>query len=353
MTDTPAHIAFQSLPIVDVSGLTFPDETDRRAVAAALGKAARECGFLYLVGHGVPRELRDRLLGQAKAFFALPFEEKMKVYIGRSENHRGYVPPGEEGFDAQKPDSKEGFDLAIDLPADHPAVTSGTPMCGANQWPDLPSFKADVQAYYDAVMALGRRLARALAMAMEIPEDSFERHVTVPVSQLRLLHYPFDPDLPEDRPGIGAHTDYEIFTILLPTAPGLEVMNGDGQWIDAPPVEDAFVVNIGDMLEVWTNGALVATSHRVRKVKAERYSFPLFFGCDYETVVEPLAPFRRAGEATRYTAICAGEHLWAQTIQSFAYLKRKLAAGELALPDGSLKLSSFGQEAKQGAAAPS
>ncbi|WP_181703063.1 isopenicillin N synthase family dioxygenase [Chthonobacter albigriseus] len=352
MTDTPVHTAFQSLPIVDISGLASPDEADRKDVAVTLGKAARDCGFLYITGHGIDRDLRNRLLTQAKTFFSLPHEEKMKVYIGLSDNHRGYVPPGEEGFDSQKPDSKEGFDLAIDLPSDHPAVVAGTPMCGANQWPDLPGFREDVTAYYEAAMSLGRRLARALAVALDVPEDTFERHVNVPVSQLRLLHYPFDPDQPEDRPGIGAHTDYEIFTILLPTAPGLEVMNGDGQWIDAPPVEDAFVVNIGDMLEVWTNGALVATSHRVRKVKAERYSFPLFFGCDFNTLVEPLEVFRKPGEPTRYQPLYAGEHLWAQTMQSFAYLKKKLETGELSLPEGSMALSSFGQEAKHGAAAP-
>jgi isopenicillin N synthase-like dioxygenase len=107
------------------------------------------------------------------------------------------------------------------------------------------------------------------------------------------------------------------------------------------------VVNIGDMLELWTNGAYVATSHRVRKVREERYSFPLFFNVDYDTEVKPLPQFTAADGRTRPT-LRAGEHLFAQTAQSFAYLRNRLDSGELVLPDGSLQLNQFGQQALQG-----
>jgi isopenicillin N synthase-like dioxygenase len=202
-----------------------------------------------------------------------------------------------------------------------------------------------VSAYYAEVLDLGRLLLTAFALALGEPPESFQRAVTKPPSQLRLIHYPFDPDA-RDTVGIGAHTDYECFTLLRPTAPGLEVLNGAGDWIDVPPRPDAFVLNIGDMLETWTNGEFVATTHRVRKVREERYSFPLFFCVDYDTTVAPLARFVRSGRPAR-PAVLAGEHLFAQTAQSFGYLKRRIAAGELRLPDGALALSSFGQEARQ------
>src|SRR5690606_29178297 len=109
-----------------------------------------------------------------------------------------------------------------------------------------------------------------------------------------------------------------------PTAPGLEVLNGAGTWIDVPLVEGAFVINIGDMLEVLSNGNFVATSHRVRRVQEERYSFPLFCCCDYDTVIEPLPELVKEGEASRYAPIVCGNHLYAQTIQTFAYLKGRL-----------------------------
>ena len=145
--------------------------------------------------------------------------------------------------------------------------------------------------------------------------------------------------------GIGAHTDYECFTLLHATQPGLEVLNGAGQWIDAPPLPGAFIVNIGDMFEILTNGGFIATSHRVRKVKAERYSFPLFFTLDYHTKVSPLSRFVTNDNPAR-EGLVAGEHLFAQTVQSFTYQKERLAHGEITLPEKSVGLSSFGQEAR-------
>lgn len=318
---------FERIPVVDVSGLIGDDPAARCRVADELGAAARDCGFLYVTGHGISAALRARLVERAKDFFALPADEKMKSWIGRSGiRHRGYVPEGEEVFGAGPPDRKEAFDLGFDLPVDDPLVAAGTPMAGPNVWPELPGFAADVSAYYAAALDLGRRLAEGFAIALGQPEDAFTRFVTKPLSQLRLIHYPYDANAPDDRPGIGAHTDYEIFTILMPTGPGLEVMNDAGVWIDAPPVPDAFVVNIGDMLEVWTNGVFRATAHRVRKVAEERYSFPFFAACDYRTVVEPAARFVTAERPARFGRMVAGEHLWAQTVKTFRYLEpRRLA----------------------------
>lgn len=337
--------AFTSLPLIDVAGLYSSDPAEQRAVADALGKAAREVGFFYITGHRVDRDLRQRLLSQTERFFAEPVDRKMNIFIGKSTNHRGYVPEGEEVMVGGKRDKKEALDLGRDIPADHPDVLAGTPMIGPNQWPDLDGFEDDVAAYYDAVFDLGRTLLKGFSIALGKEPDFFDRFVTNPPSQLRLLHYPFDPNA-VDVQGIGAHTDYECFTLLLPTAPGLEVMNGEGEWIDVPLVPDAFVVNIGDMMEVWTNGKFVATSHRVRKVQQERYSFPLFFACDYDTLVEPLADLIEAGEAPRYEPIRAGDHLFAQTVQSFTYLRERLAKGEIVLPENAKALSSFGQVAR-------
>jgi isopenicillin N synthase-like dioxygenase len=329
-------MTFTEVPVVDVSGPV--DE-----VAAALGRAAREVGFMYVSGHGLEPRLFDDLLAVTREFFDLPHEEKMRVWIGRSSDHRGYVPEGEEGFAGGAVDRKEAYDLGLDLPADDPDFLAGNPMLGPNQWPDLPGFREAVTAYYTAVMGFGRELFAAFALALGEQPEVFARHLTKPPSQLRLIHYPFDVDA-EDRIGIGAHTDYECFTLLRPTSPGLEVLNGTGEWIDVPPRGDAFVVNIGDMLELWTNGEFVATTHRVRKVKQERYAFPLFFSVDYDTPVAPLARFVTPGRPAR-AGLVAGEHLFAQTAQSFAYLRDRLASGELVLPEGSLAPFSFGQRA--------
>ena len=335
------HTAFQSLPVVDVAGLYSSELSERERVARELGRACREVGFFYLSGHRVLEATIAALLSQTAAFFAQSSQQKLELYIGKSPNHRGYVPPGEEVFYGGARDQKESFDLCFELAND----TRQHPFAGPNVWPAQPGFREAVGGYYAAVFELGQRLLRGFAQALGLPETFFDRFVTAPPSQLRLLHYPRNPG--EDvTVGIGAHTDYECFTILLPTSPGLEVMNGAGQWIDAPPRDGCFVVNIGDMLETWTNGELTATSHRVRKVSEERYSFPLFFSCDYEVEVAPLARFVGPERPVRYPAVKAGEHLYAQTVQSFSYMKERLARGELRLPDDARPLSSFGQEGK-------
>lgn len=339
-----SHVAFQELPEVDASGLYADDVEARRAAARELGRACREAGFFYLRGHRVSEELVAGLLAQAAAFFGQSREQKHEHYIGKSRNHRGYVPPGEEVFYGGERDQKESFDLCFEAPADA-ASALRHPFFGANVWPALPGFRDVVSRYYAAVFELGQRLLRGFALALELPETFFDRFVTAPPSQLRMLHYPPNPDA-QVKVGIGAHTDYECFTILLPTAPGLEVMNGDGAWIDAPPRAGCFVVNIGDTLEMWTNGELTATSHRVRKVREERFSFPLFFSCDYDVEVQPLPQFISPERPARYPSVKAGEHLYAQTVQSFTYLKQRLASGELHLPSGARPLSSFGQEGK-------
>jgi isopenicillin N synthase-like dioxygenase len=269
----------------------------------------------------------------------------MRSYIGLSSCHRGYVPVGEEGVETGTPDLKEAFDTALDLPDDDPDHLAGNPMLGPNVWPDVDGFAEAVTDYYHAVLDLGRQLLWAFAVALGEDPDTFTRHATKTPSQLRLVHYPFDDDA-EDVLGIGAHTDYECFTLLKPTASGLEVLNGAGEWVDVPPVPDTFVVNVGDMLELWTNGTYVATSHRVRKVRQERYSFPLFFNVDYHTEVKPLPQFVSGDGASR-PALRAGEHLFAQTAQTFAYLRSRIERGELVLPDGSMQTNSFGQQALQ------
>jgi len=159
----PSH--FSSLPVIDISGLYAEEPEARLAVARKIGAASRNVGFFYVTGHRIGRELRERLLDTAKRFFALPDSEKMEFYIGRSRNHTGYVPPGEEVFYGQKPDRKEAYDVNIDIPADDPEVASGAvPMLGPVQWPADPGFRRAVGAYYDEVAAWHERCSAVLRL---------------------------------------------------------------------------------------------------------------------------------------------------------------------------------------------
>lgn len=331
------HTCFQHLPLVDISGLYAPDLPTRQATARALGQAAHEAGFLYITGHPLQPANFQSLVDITRAYFNQPLDRKMQDYIGQSSNHSGYVPMGEEQFASGSIDHKEAYDIGYDYLAEQ----DRRPMLGATQWPDFPGFKSTVQAYYREALQLGNTLFRGFALALGLDEDYFETITLNPPSQLRLIHYPFNLAA-SDKPGIGAHTDYECFTILFPTQDGLEVMNGAGDWIDAPVIEGALVVNIGDMMEILSNGYFMATSHRVRKVQQERYSFPLFCACDYDTLIQPIAGLKPHRADKLYQPLYCGDHLYAQTIQTFAYLKKRLAEGQIRLPQNSQALSSFG-----------
>lgn len=334
-------VSFDRLPIVDVSALAEPAGADRRATVRALKRAASEVGFLYVSGHGVDPATVLAVEAVARAFFALPEAIKLRYHIRRSPNHRGYVPPGEEVFYAATEDTKEAFDLSREVTA--PAEGPLGKFLGPNQWPrEVPEFSPAVQRYYGEVFELGRRLLSAFAEALELGPDFFEAHLLCPPSQLRLIHYPPARAVASSM-GIGEHTDYECLTLLHSTAPGLEVKNARGAWVPAPPLPGAFVVNIGDLLEIWSNGTFVSTFHRVRAVSEHRYSFPLFFNVDYDTVVEPLAHL--CSEGTRYDGLVSGEHLLAQTMQSFRYLDERRQQGLLALPERARQLASFGHQA--------
>ncbi len=327
---TQSHI----LPLIDISGLASDRPEDRLRVARQLDRACAEAGVLYIAGAQLDAVPSARLLARAKAYFALDPAIKMRSYIGGSENHSGYVPVGEEQFAVGQRDLKEAFDVNCD----YPHREGRRPLLGPNLWPEMPGFREDAQAYYRQVTAIGGQLFRAFALALGLDEDHFDDHLRHPPSQLRLIHYPFDPTA-EDRPGIGSHTDYECFTLLFATAPGLQIVDKQGEWIDVPLVEGAMILNIGDMMEILSNGRYVATRHRVKTVREERYSFALFHACDYDYVVAPVV----RGEAPRYAPLKGGEHLFNQTAQTFAYLKHRVANGDLVLNDA-LPLDSFGMD---------
>ena len=323
-----------SLPVVDIGPLLGNDPRARRRAAHALGRAAEEHGFLYVEGHGIEQRRIDAVYRQAAAWFRRPLEEKLGYYIGRSRNHRGYVPQSEQGLYADEGARHyEAFDLALDLPADDPDVRGGHCLLGPNVWPDQAGFRATVSGYYDAVANVGRAMCRGFEIYLDLPEGTFTDAMKKPTSQLRLLHYRENRAVTASCDmNMGAHTDYECFTILHQGGPGLEVLSPDRRWIEATPVEGTFTVNIGDMMEAWTNGRLKATLHRVVNDGRERFSLPFFVAADYDAVVAPVPRLVPAGQRPAYRPVRAGHHLLGQLLRDFPYLRERHARGMLRLP---------------------
>jgi len=173
----------------------------------------------------------------------------------------------------------------------------------------MPVFHEKLSTYQTAMIGLARRLTRLFALALHVPEDTFDDHVLRPEAGMRILHYPEQTASRDDQRGIGAHTDVECFTIITADSEGLEVLDKSGQWLKVQPVQDAFVVNIADCFMRQTNDFFVSTVHRViNKSGKARYSAPFFWGFDRETLLTPVPTCVNLKNPPRYPIMTAGEY---------------------------------------------
>jgi isopenicillin N synthase-like dioxygenase len=278
----------QDVPIIDLAPLRAG--SDRPSVAAAIDRACREVGFFYVVGHGVDPDLCRRLDDQARAFFALPETEKAEIAMARGGRAwRGWFPVGGE-LTSGVPDLKEGIYFGAELDPDDPRVREGRPLHGPNLFPERPAgLRETVLAYLGEMTRLGQAILGGMAEGLGLDRSWFADRLTAdPVLLFRLFHY---PPAPRDDSGWGVaeHTDYGLLTILgQDEHGGLQVRGTDG-WVDAPPVPDSFVCNLGDMLERLTGGRYRSTPHRVRNTSgADRLSYPFFLDPSWDAVVDRL-----------------------------------------------------------------
>ncbi len=311
------------IPVIDVSGLRADEPGPRRAVAAALGRACREVGFFYVIGHGIPDALRRDVFEAAARLFALPNAEKERVSVKLSPHNRGYVGFGTERLDeAAAADQKEAFNIGLDLPPDDPEVLAGAPFRGPNLWPPVPGLRDTLLAYYAACERLQDDVHRGFSLDLGLEEGFFSPKLARSASTLRLLHYPAGPGDGAGELGAGEHTDYGNLTILATDGvAGLQVRRRDGVWLDAPHMEGAFVCNIADCLMRWTNDVYVSTPHRVLRPAAERYSVAFFGDAHPDALVEALPTCLAPGAPPRYAPITAGAYLTQRLTATYDHLK--------------------------------
>lgn len=282
-----------SLPVLDFSRLEA-GEDEAQAFRDELRQVMHDVGFFYLVGHGIPQQLIDDILDVARRFFDLPAEQKLAIENVTSPHFRGYTRVGGELTNGEI-DWRE----QIDIGADRPVVARGDGVAdywrleGPNLYPEaLPDMRAIVEEWNTRLSDLSLALLRAVAVSLGAPENSFdEAFARDPHLMLKIVRYPGESN-PEPKQGVGAHRDGGVLTLLLvePGKGGLQV-EYEGEWIDAPQVPGAFVVNIGEMLELATDGYLKATLHRViSPLKGtDRISIPFFFNPALDATMPKLA----------------------------------------------------------------
>jgi isopenicillin N synthase-like dioxygenase len=335
--------------------LNKPNEEGVRAEALRLRRACIEVGFFYLEDHGISSEFIARVLALSKEFFQLP--PSQKANCTDSVLNRGYTHMGEETLDPKnqptKGDTKEGYYIGRDVPT---TSTKFNPLklSGPNVWPtpDLARswtveqceiFQRTMEEYFNAMSSLGLKVVQLLALSLELPSKHFfDEAFAEPMAMLRLLHYSSEPSCP-DRGiyGCGAQSDYGMITLLLTDEhPGLQIFTKEQKWVDVPPRKGAFIVNLGDMLERWTNGLYHSTVHRViirnpsatdnycadegmptagesHFNKGDRYSIPFFYEPYFDTEVRCLDVCCRDNDP-RYPPVTSGEYLLHKYTQTHA-----------------------------------
>jgi len=292
-------IPFDSIPTVDFSK---PEDE----IIEVLRKAMK-IGFMQAINHSVDQELCTGMLDLARDFFNLPQSTKDSYGISAGEV-RGYFGKGQENTDGAidskafddpdaskknlRIDNKEGFDMkGCEGDGGGAASIKGRSFINQCSWPnkEIPNFQELATSYQKQMLTFARRMLHLIGKALDLEDpEVFLRSVDEPVSTNRMLHY-WPLENFEQEISIGAHTDYGLLTILLQdSVGGLQVLNGDDEWVHCPPMEGAMVCNFGDMLKRWTNGLCRSTIHRVVNVApTDRYSVPFFLEPKFDTVINP------------------------------------------------------------------
>ncbi len=305
-----------AIPRIDFAALTDPVHAGHVAALAAVKDAAETVGFMTVFDTPISRAEVQDVLDAYRAFFRLPAAEKARIDMGKTGSNRGWGGPGSEQVDPDaNPDYKQVFDCGFELPAADPFA--GLKYYAPNRWPKRPEgFAGTIRGYYSKACTVALALLRGIAAAIGERPDYFDDKFDRPMALLRGNFYPERPaEAGEKDFGIATHTDYGCLTLLATDgSPGLEVRARGGGWIplSAPPGE--FIINFGEMLEMWTAGRVVATPHRVQGTAHERISVPMFFNPNHDTDVAPAGSGR---------TILAGEHLAKRFDETYLHLRAR------------------------------
>ena len=298
------------IPSIDLEALVAGDP----AALEAMREAATGVGFATVYNTALDGACVRHVIETYRTFFKLPDATKQPYSMAGTGANRGWGAAGTERVDPDaNPDYKQYFDSGVVLEADDPR--SAMPVYAPNIWPAEPAeFEAVVSKYYEDACDVAMAVLRGVAQSIGAPRDAFDAGFETPMALLRGNYYPERPDWAGAKDfGIATHTDYGCLTLLATDgSPGLEVRKRGGGWIPVSAEPGTFVINFGEMMEVWTDGLVRATPHRVVGGVNERISVPLFFNPAHDTNVAPLGSGK---------VVLAGEHLAARFGETYLHLK--------------------------------
>ncbi|WP_299079691.1 2OG-Fe(II) oxygenase family protein [uncultured Ruegeria sp.] len=280
------------IPTINISPLWDKTSAGYDETVRQILEACTEIGFLSITGTHAPQDKVDQVRRVIQAIFDVDEQRKWDQAITR-DNYRGYIPMGffSPNDGSGQTDKYEGYKLHYDV-AEDAEVRQQCALYGPNIWPEeVPEARDAILEYWAQLDQVADRLLDALEVGMDLPPNILRDAFRDPMTNMTLLHYP--PQAPDEGGyGIHPHKDTDALTIIAPDpVGGLEIQTRNGGWItpDCPP--GGFVVNIGDMLELWSGGRLKSTPHRVvNKSGRQRYSFPYFAVPRHDVVVAPLLP---------------------------------------------------------------
>lgn len=322
-------IPLTRIPAIDIGPFLAGDPDGKRRVAAEVARACREIGFLVISGHGIAPETISTLVERGFAFFDLPTEVKARWHPTGEAKQRGWHGMATRGLSATlgqnaPKDLRESLFLGPldDHRAEYAHMPEAATAYAPNLIPDRPDgFARAVTAMYRAYERLAADLLRIFAVALDLPEDHFAPLIDRHFSILSVHHYPAltEPPLPGQL-RTGEHTDYGALTILATTEAtgGLEAERADGEWLPVQPGPGELVVNLGDMMQRWTNDRWRSTMHRVavpenlNDAMSRRMSIGYFMHPNYDAGIACIPTCLAPGETPRHPPITAGGHIRAK-----------------------------------------
>ncbi|KAI8896516.1 hypothetical protein BC833DRAFT_597266 [Globomyces pollinis-pini] len=303
------------IPIIDIEPFLLDvDLKKKQQVALQIHEACTKVGFFYVTGHGMQQKQSQGILELAKQFFSLSQEEKDMISINNNDFARGYQKLNQNKTYGVT-DYQEGLDFFAKVDENHTLKKRGLiTLSGENQYPkQLQNFKQLFEEYVVEMRKIGKMIMHGIAMSLNLNQDFFDQFMDDSFWAMRMIGY---PPLSTDDGSIscGEHTDYGCLTILNTddTTGALQIQTKSGEWVDANPIPGAFVVNIGDMINIWTNDMYKSTLHRVIHTHDSfRISIPFFFEPSYDTIVKPLKEcVKLTGNKTIHEPVMYGDHLF-------------------------------------------